>query len=134
METEEVQDEIIKEMAKLKSQMEKYGYLIRLGRGLAPMDEKLKTADNLIGGCQSRVWLNAELKEGKLRIAADSDALIVKGIIALLLRVLNNRTPQEISGADLYFLRETGLESRLSPVRANGVLTIVSRIKDLSRR
>ena len=102
--------------------MDKYQLLIDLGNELQPLDPKYKTEDNLIDGCQSRVWLRAEMKEGLLYFTAESDALIVKGIIALLIRVLSGHTPQEIAEADLYFIGRIGLSEHLSPTRANGLL------------
>lgn len=103
--------------------------LIDLGNELEPLDEKYKNEQNLIDGCQSRVWLQCDNVEGKLVFTADSDALITKGIIALLIRVLSNHTPQEIIDADLYFIDKIGLRQHLSPTRSNGLLSMVTKIK-----
>lgn len=102
------QDEIIEEFAVFDDWMDKYSYIIELGNGLQPLDEKYKTPANLIEGCQSRVWVQADYEDGKIRFSAESDAVIVKGIVALLLRVLSNRSPQEILDADLYFVEKIG--------------------------
>ena len=118
----EAQDEVIEEFSDFTDWMDKYQLLIDLGNELQPLDPKYKTEDNLIDGCQSRVWLRAEMKEGLLYFTAESDALIVKGIIALLIRVLSGHTPQEIASADLYFIGRIGLSEPLSPTRANGLL------------
>jgi cysteine desulfuration protein sufE len=109
--------------------MDKYQMLIDLGNELEPLDEKYKNEQNLIDGCQSRVWLQCDNVEGKLVFTADSDALITKGIIALLIRVLSNHTPQEIIDADLYFIDKIGLRQHLSPTRSNGLLSMVTKIK-----
>ena len=109
--------------------MDKYQMLIDLGNELQPLDEKYKNEQNLIDGCQSRVWLQCENIDGKLAFTADSDALITKGIIALLIRVLNHHTPQEILDTDLYFIDRIGLRQHLSPTRSNGLLSMVKRIK-----
>jgi len=103
--------------------------LIDLGNELEPLDEKYKNEQNLIDGCQSRVWLQCDNVEGRLVFTADSDALITKGIIALLIRVLSNHTPQEIIDADLYFIDKIGLRQHLSPTRSNGLLSMVTKIK-----
>lgn len=103
--------------------------LIDLGNELEPLDEQYKNEQNLIDGCQSRVWLQCDEKDGKLVFTADSDALITKGIIALLIQVLDNHTPQEIIDADLYFIDKIGLRQHLSPTRSNGLLSMVKRIK-----
>ncbi|MDE7426180.1 MAG: SufE family protein [Muribaculaceae bacterium] len=127
---EERQQEIINEFSDLTDWMDRYSYIIDLGNNLEPMDEKLKTPDRLIEGCQSRVWLDAALAEdGTVHFSADSDAIIVKGIISLLLEVLNNRTPQEIMDADLRFIDAIGLSEHLSPTRSNGLLAMVKQIK-----
>lgn len=125
----EAQDEVIEEFSDFTDWMDKYQLLIDLGNELQPLDPKYKTDDNLIDGCQSRVWLRAEMKEGLLYFTAESDALIVKGIIALLIRVLSGHTPQEIASADLYFIGRIGLSEHLSPTRANGLLAMLKQMK-----
>ena len=125
----EAQDEVIEEFAELTDWMDKYQMLIDLGNELQPLDQKYKTEDNLIDGCQSRVWLQADMKDGLLYFTAESDALIVKGIIALLIRVLSGHTPQEILDADLYFIDRIGLKDHLSPTRSNGLLAMVKQIR-----
>ena len=109
--------------------MDKYQLLIDLGNEQKPLDEKYKTESNLIDGCQSRVWLQADYVDGKIVFTAESDALIVKGIIALLIRVLSGHTPQEILDADLYFIERIGLKDHLSPTRSNGLLAMVKQIR-----
>ena len=125
----EIQDEIIEEFSGFDDWMDKYQLLIDLGNEQEPLDEKYKTEQNLIDGCQSRVWLQADLVDGKIHFSAESDALIVKGIVALLIRVLSDHTPQEILDADLYFIEEIGLKEHLSPTRSNGLLAMVKQIK-----
>lgn len=126
----ESQDEIIAEMSELDDWMDRYAYIIDLGNALPPIDEQYKTPQHLIEGCQSRVWLNAELTpEGTVTFTADSDAIIVKGIISLLIKVLSGHTPQEILDADLYFIPEIGLSEHLSPTRSNGLLAMVKQMK-----
>lgn len=125
----EAQDEVIEEFSDLTDWMDKYQLLIDLGNELEPLDAKYKTDDNLIDGCQSRVWLQADYVDGKINFTAESDALIVKGIIALLIRVLSGHTPQEILDADLYFIERIGLKDHLSPTRSNGLLAMVKQIK-----
>ncbi len=125
----EAQDEVIEEFSDFTDWMDKYQLLIDLGNELEPLDEKYKTENNLIDGCQSRVWLQADYKDGNILFSADSDALIVKGIIALLLRVLSGHTPQEILDAQLYFIDRIGLKDHLSPTRSNGLLAMVKQIK-----
>ncbi len=125
----EIQDEIIEEFSELDDWMDKYQMLIDLGNDLAPLDEQYKTPQNLIDGCQSRVWLQCDYADGKLHFQAESDALIVKGIIALLIRVLDDHTPQEILDADLYFIDRIGLKDHLSPTRSNGLLAMVKQIR-----
>ena len=120
---------MIEEFAELTDWMDKYQMLIDLGNELQPLDQKYKTEDNLIDGCQSRVWLQADMKDGLLYFTAESDALIVKGIIALLIRVLSGHTPQEIIDADLYFIDRIGLKDHLSPTRSNGLLAMLKQIK-----
>ena len=125
----EIQDEIIEEFSGFDDWMDKYQLLIDLGNEQEPLDDKYKTEQNLIDGCQSRVWLQADLIDGKIHFSAESDALIVKGIVALLIRVLSDHTPQEILDADLYFIEEIGLKEHLSPTRSNGLLAMVKQIK-----
>ena len=125
----EIQDEVIAEFQDFDDWMDKYQLLIDLGNEQEPLDDRYKTDDNLIDGCQSRVWLQADLRDGKLHLQAESDALIVKGIIALLIRVLNDHTPQEILDTDLYFIDRIGLKDHLSPTRSNGLLAMVRKIR-----
>ena len=125
----EIQDEIIEEFSELDDWMDKYQLLIDLGNEQEPLDEKYKTDQNLIDGCQSRVWLQADYKDGLLYFTAESDALIVKGIVALLIRVLSGHTPQEILDADLYFIEQIGLREHLSPTRSNGLLAMVKQMR-----
>ena len=124
----ENQDKIIEELLPLNDWFEKYEYLVSLGKALKPLDEEFKTEDNLIKGCQSKVWLRAEKKDNKIYLAADSDTLITKGIIALLLRVLNNQSPEDIINCNLYFVEKIGLSTNLSPARVNGVVSIIKQI------
>ena len=125
----EAQDAVIEEFEDFTDWMDKYQMLIDLGNELEPLDEKYKNEQNLIDGCQSRVWLQCDNVDGQLVFTADSDALITKGIIALLIRVLSRHTPQEILDADLYFIDRIGLRQHLSPTRSNGLLSMVKRIK-----
>ena len=125
-----IQDEIIDEFVDIEDWMDRYAYIIDLGNALPAIDEKFKTPQYIIEGCQSRVWLNAELNEdGKIIYTADSDAIIVKGIISLLIQVLSNHTPQEILDADLYFIDKIGLSEHLSPTRSNGLVAMVKQMK-----
>ena len=125
----DIQDEVIEEFSAFDDWMDKYQLLIDLGNEQEPLDEKYKTEQNLIDGCQSRVWLQADYVDGKIRFSAESDALIVKGIVTLLIRVLNDATPQEILDADLYFIDEIGLKEHLSPTRSNGLLAMVKQMR-----
>jgi cysteine desulfuration protein SufE len=125
----EIQDEVIEEFSSFDDWMDKYQMLIDLGNELAPLDEKYKTESNLIDGCQSRVWLQADYADGLVSFQAESDALIVKGIVALLIRVLSDHTPQEILDADLYFIDRIGLRDHLSPTRSNGLLAMVKQMR-----
>lgn len=130
----ETQDEIISEFQDLTDWMDRYAYIIDLGNTLAPYPESEKTPANIIEGCQSRVWIWAQRNEdGTIHFEADSDALIVKGIIALLLKVLNDRTPDEILNAELYFIEKIGLKEHLSPTRSNGLLAMVKQIHNYAR-
>ena len=125
----EAQDEVIEEFSDFTDWMDKYQLLIDLGNEQEPLDNKYKTESNLSDGCQSRVWLQADYVDGKIIFTAESDALIVKGIIALLIRVLSGHTPQEILAADLYFIDQIGLKEHLSPTRSNGLLAMVKQIR-----
>ena len=125
----EIQDEIIDEFSGFDDWMDKYQLLIALGNEQEPLDEKYKTESNLIDGCQSRVWLQCDYVDGKLNFTAESDALIVKGIVALLIRVLSGHTPKEIMDADLYFIDRIGLKDHLSPTRSNGLLAMMKQMK-----
>ena len=129
MTIDELQDEVIAEFSDFTDWMDKYQLLIDLGNELEPLDEKYKTESNLIDGCQSRVWIQADYHDGLVYFTAESDALIVKGLIALLLRVLSGHTPQEILDADLYFIEQIGLKDHLSPTRSNGLLAMVKQIR-----
>ena len=125
----ELQDKVVEEFSELTDWMDKYQMLIELGNELEPLDEKYKTEKNIIDGCQSRVWLQCDIVDGQLVFTADSDALITKGIIALLIRVISNHTPQEIIDAEFYFIDRIGLRQHLSATRSNGLLTMVKQIK-----
>lgn len=125
----ELQDEVIEEFSDFTDWMDKYQLLIDLGNEQTPLDDKYKTESNLIDGCQSRVWLQADYRDGRIHFTAESDALIVKGIIALLIRVLSGHTPQEILDADLYFIDRIGLKDHLSPTRSNGLLAMVKQMR-----
>ncbi len=125
----ELQEEVIAEFSEFTDWMDKYQMLIDLGNDLEPLDARYKNEQNLIDGCQSRVWLQCDMVDGRLVFTADSDALITKGIIALLVRVISNHTPQEIIDADLYFIERIGLRQHLSPTRSNGLLSMVKQIK-----
>ncbi len=129
MTLEEKQNEIIEDFALFEDWMQKYEYIIELGKDLPIIDANKKTEDRLIEGCQSKVWLDSSIENGKMKLAADSDAIITKGIIGLLIRVLNNETPDTIAKSDLYFIKEIGLQEHLSPTRANGLLSMVKKIK-----
>ena len=125
----EIQDEIIEEFSGLDDWMDRYQLLIDLGNEQEPLDEQYKTENNLIDGCQSRVWLQADYEDGVIHFSAESDALIVKGIVTLLIRVLSDHTPQEILDADLYFIDEIGLKEHLSPTRSNGLLAMIKQMR-----
>lgn len=126
---DKIQEEIISEFEMFDDWMEKYEYLIELGKDLPIISEELKTEDKLIEGCQSRVWLNSELINGKMDYRADSDAIITKGIIGLLIRVMNKQTPEVIISNELLFIKAIGLQEHLSPTRSNGLLGMVKRMK-----
>ena len=125
----EIQDEIIEEFSFFDDWMERYEYIIDLGKSLPLIDAKYKDEAHLIKGCQSQVWLHAEHKGDKIDFTADSDAIITKGIIGLLIRVLNDETPETVAKTDLFFINEIGLQEHLSPTRANGLLSMVKRMK-----
>ena len=125
----EIQDQVIEEFEGFDDWMDKYQMLIDLGNDLEPLPEQYKTEQNLIDGCQSRVWVHCDYVDGRLTFTADSDALIVKGIIALLIRVLSGHTPQEILDAELYFIERIGLRDHLSPTRSNGLLAMIKQIR-----
>lgn len=125
----DIQDEIIEEFEGFDDWMDRYQVIIDMGNALPALEEKYKTADNIIEGCQSRVWLQADYEDGVLNFTADSDAIIVKGIISMLVRVLSGHTPDDILGADLYFIDSIGLHEHLSPTRSNGLVAMIKRIK-----
>ncbi len=125
----QLQDEIIDEFVDIEDWMDRYAYIIDLGNALPPIDEAYKTPTHLIEGCQSRVWLNAEMVGDAVIYSADSDAIIVKGIISLLIKVLSGHTPDEIINADLYFIDRIGLSEHLSPTRSNGLVAMVKQIR-----
>jgi cysteine desulfuration protein SufE len=129
MTIEQQQDRIIEDFALFDDWMDKYEYLIQLGRELPLIEEKYKTQDNLIKGCQSKVWLHAEYRNGKLFFTADSDAQITKGLVSMVVQVLSGHTPREIAQADIYFIDAIGLQSHLSPTRANGLLAMIKQIR-----
>lgn len=125
----ELQDEVIEEFSDFDDWMDKYQLLIDLGNEQEPLDEKYKTEQNLIDGCQSRVWIQADMEDGNVVFQAESDALIVKGIIALLIKVVSGHTPDEILNSDLYFIEKIGLKEHLSPTRSNGLLAMVKQMR-----
>ena len=125
----DIQDAIIEEFADFDDWMDRYAYILDLGNEGPALDEQHKTPDNIIDGCQSRVWLVATYADGKIHFAADSDAIIVKGIISLLVRVLSDRTPQEILDSELYFIEKIGLKEHLSPTRSNGLAAMIKQIR-----
>lgn len=129
MSIREKQEQIVDEFSQLDDWMNRYEMLIELGNSLETIDPKKRNDQNLIKGCQSRVWLDAELVDGKVFYSADSDAIITKGIVALLIRVLNGHTPQEILGCDLYFIDSIGLKENLSPTRSNGLLSMIKQMR-----
>ena len=130
MTIQEAQQEIIDDFAFFDDWMDKYEHIIELGKELPQIDEQYKTDDNLIKGCQSRVWLHAENKDGKIYYSADSDAIIAKGIISLLLKVFSGHTPEEILQADTNFINKIGLQEHLSPTRSNGLVSMIKQIKN----
>ena len=129
MSINELQDNIIDEFSAFDDWMDKYALLIDLGNSLPPLDERYKTESNLIEGCQSRVWLQADFVDGNIHFQGESDAVIVKGIVSLLIQVLSDHTPQEILDADLYFIEKVGLKEHLSPTRSNGLVAMVKQMR-----
>lgn len=125
----DIQDQIVEEFSIFDDWMDRYQQLIDIGNDLKPIPENKRTDQHLIKGCQSRVWVDAELKDGKVFFEADSDAIITKGIVALLVRVLNGQTPKDIIDADLYFIDKIGLKENLSPTRSNGLLAMIKQMK-----
>jgi len=125
----ELQDEIIEEFSAFDDWMDKYALLIDLGNSLQPLEEKQKNTQNIIEGCQSRVWLNAELNNGVVTYQGESDAVLVKGIVSLLIQVLSGHTPDEILNTELYFIDRIGLKEHLSPTRSNGLVAMVKQMK-----
>lgn len=129
MTIKEIQDEIVDEFSMFDDWMQRYEYMIELGKSLPLIVEKHKTDDNIIKGCQSQVWVHAEMKDDKLLFSADSDAIITKGIIAILIRAFSNHTPAEIIDADTQFIDDIGLKEHLSPTRANGLVSMIKQLK-----
>jgi len=129
MSINEIQDNIIEDFSLLDDWMDKYSMLIDLGNSLEPLEEKQKNPQNIIEGCQSRVWLNAEMKDGIVTYQGESDAILVKGLVSLLIQVLSGHTPDEIINTDLYFIDKIGLHEHLSPTRSNGLLAMVKQMK-----
>jgi cysteine desulfuration protein SufE len=129
MTIQQIQDEIIADFAFFGDWMDKYEYIIQLGKELPMIDEQYKTEENLIKGCQSRVWMHAEIRDGRLFFTADSDAIITKGLVSLVIKVLSSQTPKDIVEANLYFVDAIGLSSHLSPTRSNGLLSMIKQIK-----
>ena len=128
----DIQDEIVDDFSMYEDWNDKYEYLIEFGKSLPLIDEQYRTDENRIHGCQSKVWLHAEMKENKLYFYADSDAIITKGIVGLLVKVLSGHTPKEISDNDLYFIEKIGLKEHLSPTRANGLVSMIKKMKTYS--
>ena len=126
---DQIQDEVVDEFSAFDDWMDKYALLIELGTSLSPLDEQFKVESNLIEGCQSRVWLHAEYRDGKVLYQAESDAVIVKGIVSLLIKVLSGHTPREILDTHLYFIEQIGLTEHLSPTRSNGLLAMVKQMR-----
>jgi cysteine desulfuration protein SufE len=129
MDINSLQNQIIEEFSIFDDWMDKYAYLIELGNELDDLEEKYKTEQNLIQGCQSKVWFHAEYKDGKIIYNADSDAIITKGIASLLIRVLSNQAPQDIIDSDLFFIEKIGIQQHLSPTRSNGLLAMIKQMK-----
>lgn len=124
-----IQDEIIEDFSALDDWMDRYALIIEMGNSLPAMSEEDKTPTNIIEGCQSRVWITAKMHDGKIQFEGESDAIIVRGIVSLLLRVLNNQSPQDIVASDLYFIKEIGLQEHLSPTRSNGLVSMLRQMK-----
>ena len=133
MTLEEKKQQVIEDFSLYDEWLDKYEFLIELGKSLAPFPEGKKTEDRLIKGCQSRVWLDSELREGRLYFSADSDAIITKGLISLLIDVYSGRTPEEIAADDFGFVADIGLKENLSPTRANGLVSMIETIKNVAR-
>src|SRR5918998_1994318 len=129
MTIQEQQERIIEDFELFDDWMDKYEYIIQLGKELPIIDEKYKTEENIIKGCQSKVWLHADYEDGKLKFTADSDAIITKGLVSMVIQVLSGHTPQEIANANIYFMNEIGLQNHLSPTRSNGLLAMLKQIK-----
>jgi len=129
MTIKEIQEEIIDEFSMFDDWMERYEYIIELGKSLPLIEETFKKDENLIVGCQSKVWLHSEIKDQKINFTADSDAILTKGIVAILLRIFNEQTPAAILDADLFFIDQVGLKEHLSPTRANGLVSMIKQIK-----
>ena len=129
MTIKDIQNEIIDEFSMFDDWMQRYEYMIELGKSLPLIDDQYKTDDNIIKGCQSKVWVHAEMKDDKVVFTADSDAIITKGIIAILIRVFSNQTPKDIIEADTAFIDEIGLKEHLSPTRANGLVSMIKQLK-----
>lgn len=125
----EIQDEIIDEFTGLDDWLDRYELIIEMGNSLSPLAEEKKIPQNIIEGCQSRVWITAELRNGRVHYEAESDAIIVKGIVSLLLRVLSDQTPNDILESDLYFIKEIGLQEHLSPTRSNGLVSMLRQMR-----
>ena len=130
---EEIAEEIVEEFSVFDEWLDKYEYLIELGGSLPMIEEQEKTDDKLIAGCQSRVWLACDYRDGRIWFTADSDAIITKGIISLLIRVYNGQKPEDIAGSDFGFIERIGLQENLSPTRANGLVSMIERIKEYAR-
>lgn len=129
MNLEEKQQAIVEEFALFDDWMQKYEYIIELGKDLPIIEDSKKTAENIIEGCQSKVWLDASCEDGLMHYSADSEAIITKGIIALLIQVMNHEKPEDIVKSDLHFIKEIGLQEHLSPTRANGLVSMVKKMK-----
>ncbi len=129
MTIKEIQEEIIDEFSMFEDWMERYEYIIELGKSLPLIDDEYKLDENLIIGCQSKVWLHSEIENDKLKFTAESDAILTKGIVAILLRVFNHQSPKDVLDTDLYFIDEIGLKEHLSPTRANGLVAMIKQIK-----
>jgi cysteine desulfuration protein SufE len=129
MDITSIESAIVEEFSSFDDWMDKYNYLIELGKDVPPIDEQFKIPNNLISGCQSRVWLHAAYRDGRIFFTADSDAVITRGLVSLLIRVLNGRTPDEILGAEMDFLEKIGLREHLSPTRSNGLTSMVKQMK-----